>query len=450
MTKVHFLGIGGSGASAAAAIAQSQGFEVTGCDKIPNNEFTTQFKPAQLTEGHDPSHLEGIDILAITPALTSLDPDNPELKAAKEKNLPAGRHGIEVLTWQQFTGKYLMKNKFVIAITGTHGKSTTTAMIAKVLEDLGEDPTVILGAIVPSWKANYRIPKGRTGEEANVDEDYVLKNYFVIEADEYNDNFLSYTPDIAVVTNIEMDHPEFFKDFEDYKDSFFEFLLKVQRVIVANLQDPSVSEVLKDVMKESSVTSFDYTKSEYNLNLKVPGEYNNLNACAAYCVGLLLNLEPSRVKESLENYEGIGRRFEHLGKFKDAEVYSDFGHHPTEVKTTIEAARQKFPNKHLRLIYEPHMFTRTKALFEDFVKVFKELPADEISIMDIYPSREVDTGIITSQELVEAIGKESVKYAGTSEEFKKELEQFAKEGDILFFMGAGDIDKFARSLVQNS
>jgi UDP-N-acetylmuramate--alanine ligase len=453
MTKVHFLGIGGSGTSAAAAIAQSQGYEVTGCDKIPNNEFTTQFTKDQLFKGHDPSHLEAVDILAITPAITSLDKDNPELVAAKEKE-------IEVLTWQEFTGKYLMKDKFVIAVAGTHGKTTTTAMIAKILEDLGEEPTVLIGAIVSKWGTNYRLGKKPNLDDAHVDENYVPKNYFVLEADEFNDNFLNYKADIAVVTNIEMDHPEYFKSFEHYKQSFYDFLLKTERIIVANLTDPAVAEILKDVMKESSVTSFDYTKSDYHLNLKVPGDYNHLNANAAYCVGLMLGLDPDKVKASLESYEGVSRRFEHIGQFNGVEVYSDFGHHPTEIKTTMEAARQKFPGKKLILIYEPHMFTRTKALFDDFVKVFKEIPVDKIIVTDIYPSREVDTGIVSSQQLVDSViaspgSKSGVNSAKQSSQVVyipknqliNKLKEDSPENTVLFFMGAGDIDQFGRKII---
>src|SRR3972149_4689138 len=192
--KVHFLGIGGSGASAAAAIAQNMGFEVTGCDLDPNNEFTKVFKPDQLFAGHSSKHLENADILAVTPAIFSLDPQNPELFEAKKKNIP-------IMTWQQFLGEYLTKGKFVITVCGTHGKTTTTAMIAKMLEDAGLDPTVELGAIVPWWGTNYRLPR-----QLGVD-----RHYFVMEADEFNDNFLHLRPDINVVTNIEMDHPEYFK-----------------------------------------------------------------------------------------------------------------------------------------------------------------------------------------------------------------------------------------------
>src|SRR3989344_5976868 len=200
--KVHFLGIGGSGASAAAAIAQHTGFEVTGCDLDISNEFTTPFSLDQLLKGHSASHLKGgnVNILAVTPAIYSLDPTNEELMEAK-------RLGIEVLTWQEFMGKYFMEGKFVIAVSGTHGKTTTTAMIAKILEDAGLDPTVELGSIVPRWGTNYRVGKGKPALSG-------AEGYFVIEADEFNDNFLHLKPDITVVTNIEMDHPEYFKDFE--------------------------------------------------------------------------------------------------------------------------------------------------------------------------------------------------------------------------------------------
>src|SRR3989344_5086407 len=175
--NVHFLGIAGSGASAAAAIARSQGYLVSGCDKD--------------IAGHSPNHLKKIDVLAITPAIFFLDPQNPEL-------LQATKLGIPMMTWQEFMGKFLQRQKFVIAIAGTHGKTTTTAMIGKMLEDTGLDPTVELGAEVSKWKANFRVGKSK---------------FFVCEADEYNNNFLNFKPDIAVVTNIEMDHPEYFKDF---------------------------------------------------------------------------------------------------------------------------------------------------------------------------------------------------------------------------------------------
>lgn len=420
--RVHFLGIAGSGASAAAAIAQTQGFEITGCDLELDNEFTKAFDKNELFSGHSPKHLENIDILAVTPAIYSLNPKNPELLEAKRNNIP-------VLTWQQFTGEYLTKDKFVIAVCGTHGKTTTTAMIAQILEDAKLDPTVLIGAIVPKWGTNYRTGKGK---------------YFVVEADEFNDNFLSLNPDISVVTNIEMDHPEYFKDFAIYKESFKKFLLQTKGVVVANLSDPTISQMYHD--RDTFVTYLDYAKNKLIFPLKVPGDFNKLNAQAAFQVGLLLNINTKTIKQSLQSYTGVGRRFEYLGEFKGAKVYSDFGHHPTEIKETMQAVREKFPDKKIWLIYQPHMFTRTKALFDDFVKVFKNLPADKISIIDIYPSREVDTGTVSSKQLAEAIHYDRLEYhskEGLMDIFKNKAQDF----DVIFFMGAGDIDYLARELI---
>ena len=422
--KIHFLGIGGSGASAVAAIARANDFEVTGCDLNPYNEFTRDFPTNMLQTGHSASHLtDGVDFLIVTPAIFSLDPENEELLEAQKRNIP-------VLTWQEFMGQYLEKDHFVIAVSGTHGKSTTTAMIALMLEDAGLDPTVELGAIVPKWGKNYRV-----GED----------KIFVTEADEFNDNFLATIPDIAVVTNIEMDHPEYFKDFTAVKDSFQKFLLKTKNTIVANISDSGVSEVLKVLMKETGVKCLDYSKNKLSLDLLVPGEFNVLNAKAAFAVGLLLGLTPAQIIKSLNNYAGIGRRFELVGKIKGADTYSDFGHHPTEIKTTLKAATEKFPNTKIWLIYEPHMFSRTLNLFDDFVEVFQNLPAYQILITDIYPSREIDTGKVNSQKLVTAINRSNVDFV-LKEDIEKILKSEVRPEDKIFFMGAGDIDKLAREL----
>ncbi|OGE37539.1 hypothetical protein A3F00_05115 [Candidatus Daviesbacteria bacterium RIFCSPHIGHO2_12_FULL_37_11] len=451
--RVHFMGIAGSGASAAAAIAKAYGFGVSGCDLS--------------LEGHNPKHLGcdsrscRVDVLAVTPAVFSFDPGNDEVETAKKS-------GIEVITWQEFVGKYLLKDKFVIAVTGTHGKSTTTAMVAKVLEDAGLDPTVLLGAILPEWGTNFRIPvrhpelvsgsqeipnpdrvearpKGRQVRNDDGGDD---KGIFVIEADEAYDNFLNYKPDIAIVTNIEMDHPEYFKDLSAIMDSFEKFLLGTRKTIIGNVSDPNVAEILKDVMKSSSVNAIDYTKHELNISLKIPGEFNILNAKAAFQVGLLLGIDPTIIRNSLSNFTGVSRRFEYLGTYKGRKVYSDFGHHPTEVKTTMQAAREKFPNQYIWLIFQPHMFSRTKALFKEFVSVFKNIPANQALILDIYPSREADTSLVKSQELVDAVDSNKVDYLSGVEELKVVLDKEVRPGDIIFFMGAGDIDQMARNLIK--
>lgn len=426
MKKVHFLGIGGSGASAIAAIAKAQGYQVSGCDKVPFNEFTKVFDQNTLFEGHSPDHLERVDILAVTPAIYSLDPNNQELLAAKNK-------GIPVMTWQEFMGKYLEEDKFVIAISGTHGKSTTTAMVGLLLENAGLDPTVELGAVIPQWGTNYRIGKG---------------GYFVSEADEFNDNFLVSYPNISIVTTIEMDHPEYFKDFASYKKSFKKFLSQTKDKIIANYSDPGVKDVLASHLTSGS-TSLDYSKQLIDFPLQVPGKHNILNASAAYQVGLALGIDPEVIKKSLQNFTGIGRRFEYLGEYNGAKVYSDFAHHPTEIKVTLETAREKFPDKEIVVIFQPHMFSRTYALFDDFVKVLKNSPADKTYILDIFPSREVDTRLVTSKQLVEAIDQENVLYVPESEILEK-IKTEAGDNKILMFIGAGDNHKLAKELLNEN
>lgn len=450
MKKVHFLGIGGSGTSAVAALALAAGFEVTGCDINPNTEFTKDFPEEKLFEGHSPSHLRPqdvilekagikldpvdgnyIDILAVSPAILSKDPNNAEIKEAREK-------GIRVMTWQQFMGEYLEKGKFVIAICGTNGKSTTTAMTGLLLENAGLDPTVEIGAVVPKWGKNYRVGKSR---------------YFVTEADEFNDNFLATQPDITILTNIEMEHPEYFKNFDDVKTSFLSFLYQTRKKIIANLEDEGVRQVLeifqKNKQKPYNPEIIDYSKSSIHFELKVPGQHNRSNATAAMQLGLSLGVDAFKIQQSLMSFTGIGRRFEFLGKFKGADIFSDFGHNPSKIRVTVQAAREKFPDRKIWLIYQPHMFTRTKVLFDDFVKVFREAPVDQILILDIYASREKDTGLINSQDLVKAINRSGVSYIDQPENLKDFLQVVLKEDDIVFFMGAGDIDKIARDLVKD-
>lgn len=420
--KIHFLGIDGSGASAVAAIARSEGYKVTGCGTILHNEFTAHFDENVLIDGeHD---LDNVDILAVTPAVFTANPDHPDLIYAKKHNIP-------VMTWQEFMGKYLEKNKFVIAVCGTHGKSTVTAMIGRLLEDAGLDPTVELGAVVKRWGANFRVGKSK---------------YFVTEADEFNNNFLVSHPDITIVTNIEMDHPEFFKDYEDYGNAFFNFLTQTKQTIVANISDPGVAHILKDVMKEISVTSVDYSKNELNLDLIVPGKYNQLNASAAFQVGILLGIDPYIIRFSLENFTGIGRRFEMVGRYKGALVYSDFGHHPTELKVTIAAAREKFPDKKITVVFQPHMYSRTQGLWKEFKHVLNNLPVDKTIVLDIYKARENPIAGITSEKLVEEIDNKRIVYAKDQE--LEKLLKGTKQDDILFFIGAGPIDEIARKLVK--
>ncbi len=423
---IHFLGIAGSGASAVAAIAQARGYKVSGCDHHPFNEFTAIFDQTKLREGHNPEHLHDADVVAISPAITWLDQNNPELVEARRRKIP-------ILTWQQFMGKYLEKGKIVIAVCGTHGKSTTTAMIGTLLENAGLDPAVELGAIVPEWQTNYRIGVGK---------------YFVTEADEFNDNFLASHPDITIVTAVEMDHPEYYRDFDAYKKSFVKFLRQNKGLLIVNMQDRGVQEVIEVLKPRQPV--IDYSQNLIDFSLSVPGQYNNLNASAVFQTGLALGIKPEVIRKSLQNFSGIGRRFELLGTYQGAKVYSDFAHHPTEIEVTLNAAREKFPNSKITVVFQPHMFSRTHFLFNDFVNVFQQLPVDQIFIQDIYPSREVDTGVVNSRQLVEAIDKDSVIYSPDPEDILKKLQHSADENSVIFFVGAGETHNLAKQLVNEN
>ncbi len=242
-----------------------------------------------------------------------------------------------------------------------------------------------------------------------------------------------------------MDHPEYFADLNAYLDSFEKFLMQTKGTIVANLQDPNVAHLIKDVMKQSKVSALDFNKIEADLKLQVPGKHNISNAKAAFQVGLILGLEPYQILNSLNAYSGVSRRFEYLGDFQGCHIYSDFGHHPREIEQTMLAARERFPKQKIWLFYEPHMFSRTKALFDDFVQVFQNLPVDGVVITDIYPSRETDTGLVNAKQLVEAINRPHTYYSAKLD--VKEFAQYSHPGEIFFFMGAGDIDSFARKLV---
>lgn len=427
--SVHFLGIAGSGTSACAKLAEAAGFKVSGCDKNLSGEFAEILENIPTVEGHDPSHLENIDILAVTPAVLSLDPNNPELLEAKKRK-------IKILTWQQFLGKYLTKKKFVIAVCGTHGKSTTTAMIGKILEDANFDPTVILGATTPFWKANYRLGKSK---------------YLVVEADEFNDNYQSLTPDISILTNLEFDHPEFFKDFASYQSSFRNFLAKTKHLIIANLNEKNSATLLqeKEIIEENLFPPVvDFSKNQIDFPLKVSGQHNILNASAAFNLALNLEISPEKAKHSLQNFSGIGRRMELIGEINGAKIFSDFAHHPTAVKTATEEIQKTYPHKQIWLVYQPHMFSRTKALFNEFVETFKNLKVAGVSIIDIYPSREKDTGLIHSKDLVKAINKPNIKYNDSLEEIFKSLHQNLSENVIVIFMGAGDIDSKIKELLK--
>ena len=273
--------------------------------------------------------------------------------------------------------------------------------------------------------------------------------YFVTEADEYNNNFLVSHPDITVVLNIDYDHPDFFKTLDSYKEAFYNFILQSKGTVVANLEDKNVSEVLKNVMKHSKVSSVDFNKNEVNLNLQIPGKHYLFDAKAAFQVGVILGIEPQKIIYSLNNFQGIGRRLEKIGQVNEAIVISSFGHHPTEIEADIEALKEKYSDKKLWVIFQPHLFSRTKLLFNDFVRMFKNLNVAGVMIAPIYPSREKDPGDINSKMLAQKIGDKKVEYVEDVVKFYPEMRKMLTKNDLVLFIGAGDTDKWAREFVND-
>lgn len=419
--KVHFMGLGGAGLSAVAAFAKANGYEISGCDIDDTSPFLKSLREnkVQFFSEHNKSHLQDINYLVVSPAIESLDVNNSELIAAKETNIP-------VLIGEEFLAKYILGNKKVIAISGTHGKSTTTAMIGKILEDADLDPSVLVGAIVKDWGTNFRLGQGE---------------YFVIEADEYQKKFLLYSPYISVVTTIEMDHPEYFKDLAEIENAFKDFIARTQsggQVVLG--------QFVPIEMSSAKVLGRDFQIERFNL--KLIGDFNLENAALAAEVGRLLGVDETKIKSSLEKFSGIARRFELKGEEKGIKVFDDYGHHPTAIKATINAAKNYFPNEKIWLVYQPHMFSRTKYLFNKFVEVFKNLPIHESVLVDIYAARQENLENVSSSDIVAACDTNKVKYIGDFDKTADYLTENLNYGNIVIVMGAGDVYKLSPLLLE--
>lgn len=420
------MGIGGAGASACAAIAKASGFQVSGCD-IAESKYFRELENTQIFLGHNKKHLKNRDLLVISPAVLKFNHTNLELKTAKKLKIP-------ILTWQEFLGKFLQKDKRVIAVAGTHGKSTTTAMIGHILEDAGFDPTVEVGAVDLGWGKNFKVGKS---------------SWFVCEADEYNNNFLNYQPEIAVITNIDFDHPDFFKTEESVFNSFIQFTKKnpkLERLFV-NLKGLGIKKFLTLLFgKKKTVEYLEQVKfPEIKFKLKISGEHNLTNANLAAAVAKRLGVQPLMIKRSLEKFRGLKRRLEFVGKLGKTKIIDDFAHHPVEVEATINTLKNQFQQAKICLIFQPHTYSRTRALFSDFVKVFKKANLSQIIFTDIFASRErnlpdgrTSNWSVSSHDLAAAVGKNAI-YISTLGGVAEWIDQNFSSFDLIVTIGAGNI-----------
>jgi UDP-N-acetylmuramate--alanine ligase len=454
--RIHVIGIAGSGAAGAALLLHHAGAVVDGCDADAPSPYTPPLDAAGIryTSGHDPAHLHGIDRVAITPALRSL-PHHAELEAAEAR-------GIPVATWQALLGKLMaVPGRVGIGVTGTHGKSTTTALLGHLLIGAGLDPTVEVGAFIDAWGASVRPGEGQP---------------FVVEADEFGDNFLNYHPTGAIVTNVEMDHPDYFADAGAIMDSFERFVRGMRpdpaidgRLLVVVASDPGARELVERLgdwegrivrygpggeIEATSIelhrggTRFQMFGRRWEMGLA--GAHNVLNATAALVMAGTLGASLDRLEEALRTFAGAGRRMQLIADTPRVTIYDDYGHHPTEVRAALAAARQLVgPDRRLWAVFEPHMYSRTALLMDDFSTAFTD--ANEVVIADIFASRDTPEAMAaTSAEgLADAVERASgvpsiaVGDVDTTTDY---VAEHLGDGDAVLVMGAGKSYRIARGL----
>ncbi|MDD3170390.1 MAG: UDP-N-acetylmuramate--L-alanine ligase [Candidatus Pacebacteria bacterium] len=415
MKKIYFIGIGGIGVSALAKFYLERNWRVFGSDAC-QSAITDDLKKkgAEVLIGQKEENIKDFDLVIFSPAVKE---DNPELKRAREK-------GIKALSYPRALGE-LTKEYFTVAVSGTHGKSTTTAMLALILIKAGLDPTIIVGTKLKELgDSNYRGGKSK---------------YLVIEACEHEASFLNYWPRIIVITNIETDHLDYYGNLENIKKSFKEF--------VSHLKEEGVLIKRDDVEIDFPNTTEFSLKDKEALNnvLKVPGEHNVLNALAALKTARALGIDDKVSLEALSRYGGCWRRFE-ITELPDFILIDDYAHHPTEIEATLKAAREKYLNKKIYCVFQPHQYQRTQLLFNDFVAVFKnslkEGLIDKLLLLDVYDVKGRE-GSGEEREHDSAKLAEAVK-AGRidAKSLRKELEG----GEVVIMMGAGDIYNLSEEL----
>ncbi len=437
--KVYFIGIGGIGMSAIARMFLLEGKEVFGSD-LSASEVTDELQKlgAQINIG-EPKPVngenflpEGIDLVIYTVAIPETQ---PQLREARSRTESDGSN-VPVFTYPEALG-ILSKNKFTIAVAGTHGKTTTTAMVAKILIDAGLDPTVIVGSFLKDQKSNFVAGKSK---------------YFIVEACEYKRSFLNLHPDISIITNIDDDHLDYYKNMEGIQQGFTEFLGLVKNggTVVTDSTHKNIAPVVRSVESQTDrkVELIDYNQIEDSVSLKIPGQHNIQNAKAALVVAEIVGVAKDVALKALSNFSGTWRRFDYHGVAKSGvELYDDYAHHPSEISATLQAAREKFPknsnnpNRKIVIAFQPHLYSRTKEHLEEFAPAFSG--ADEILLLPIYAAREPKDPNISSELVVE-----KMKAAGLNAQFFPTFESAAnylntdlKSGDVFFTMGAGDVSK---------
>lgn len=446
---IHMIGIGGSSMSGIAEIVLNMGYKVSGSD-MSLSETTKRLEESgiKIFEGHHSENVESAGLVVYTAAISK---ENPELIRAHEL-------GIPTLERSEFLGEITKLYSKTISVCGTHGKTTTSSMLSLVFNDAKKDPTVQVGANIKQLNnLNYRIGNSP---------------YFILESCEYVRSFLQFHPQTVVLLNIEEDHLDYYKDLEDIKSAFRDFVLLVPHdgFVILNADDKNCVDVCKSlecnvvtfgiknknadfyadniVANDDGCFSFDVhsKKGIYRTNLKVLGYHNIYNSLSVIAAASCHEINEDLSISSLETYSGVSRRFDYVGTYNDVRIYDDYAHHPTEIKATIASAL-KIKHERLWIVFQPHTYTRTHSLFNEFATAFDGV--DNLILIDIYAARETDTGLVSSKQLAEKINEHSnnCKYIPTLEEAKVYLQENLSSNDILLTVGAGTITKLGRMIL---
>lgn len=421
----HFVGVGGIGMSALARLCMHEGISVSGSDRtVTPLVQTLQSEGMRLCATQTRENItSNIDCVIYTEAMS---PDHEELVRARELGIP---------TKNYFDALGMVANDYyLIAVAGSHGKTTTTAMLIDILEDAGFDPTAIVGSLRAKTQGNYRAGKSK---------------YCIVEACEYRRDFLSLTPDVLIMTNLEHEHVDYYTTLADVQAAFREFALQVREggVVIADTHHDALVPVLEGL----SVQIVDYTKY---LNprqiLTVPGLHNHMNAAAARAAAAYLGIPDTTITTALTHFSGTWRRFEYKGEYNGACIYDDYGHHPTEIKATIQGARERHPDKRLTLVFQPHTYSRTHELFDDFVNALAT--ADRVVLLPIYAAREEHVRGVTHTALGDALRTKqtNVYVCDTFDDAVQEIKKDLGDTDVVLVMGAGDVTQVSDVLVRGA
>jgi UDP-N-acetylmuramate--alanine ligase len=446
---IHFVGIGGIGMSGIAELLLNLGYKVSGSD-LSSSDLTRRLQSigGVIYEGHAAKQIKGADVVVTSAAIV---PDNPEVIAAAQASIP-------VIPRAEMLAE-LMRLKYSVAIAGAHGKTSTTSLVAAVLDEGGLDPTVVIGGKLKSIGINALLGEG---------------DFIVAEADESDGSFLKMSPTIAVVTNIDREHLDFYKDLNHIKEVFLSFIDRIPfyGLAILCLDDEPIQDIIPKIKKRFTTYGVSSQadiqaknieskglKSRFavkhlgehlgEISLNLPGIHNVYNAMASIAVGLELGIDFEVIKSALEIVQGVQRRLEIKGIARDITVVDDYGHHPTEIKFTLQAAKESWPDRRIVVVFQPHRYSRTEALFDDFTRSFYQ--SDMLVVLPIYAASEKAIKGVDSQSLFEEIrahGHKDVVFMPSFKTAVSHLKQTLTGGDILLTLGAGDVYKLGETLLK--